>query len=525
MRLLNIKTGYLEIVNIENFKFKYISISHRWLTKENNGVDELELLDLGLVGIGKDINIGERLYDHLYSKIKCSTLLNNIQIPIHIDMDIEILNSRCDKKNKKWKHYLKIKNIIENNNLFKEIYNHCKLLKIINNIIDNDDYEEIKYIWLDTLCIDKSSSAELSENIVSMYQIYQSAKYVYVYLNNDYIKKKDNNFEELLNDEWFTRGWTLQEYLANENVNFYNKQTQFICNKQDIWKYTKTLYNNDIIRIPSYLFEEYDNICKVGIIPIGTILSWMEERKTTKKEDKIYSLMGLLNTYITPLYGEKYGNAKNRLINEYILNKKDDSIFNIFEEYDDDKSYFSIKYNHNNIINIYENDNYNNYIKEMLKINGKFKITAPVRIIEEKNIEVEEINKENESMYKKWCKQKKLDYNFSNNNIFKIYMKKKYLGIIIKYRSSFMDCSKINCLIYFGSSNQVLANLTIKDNYYYIYRLGKFISSQDLKCDKLLGENFNSKVDFEFISDVNEKLNLYNYCTFILDDDFDLFYD
>lgn len=88
-----------------------------------------------------------------------------------------------------------------------------------------------------------------------------------------------------------------------------------------------------------------------------------------------------------------------------------------------------------------------------------------------------------------------------------------------------MDCSKINCLIYFGSSNQVLANLTIKDNYYYIYRFGKFISSQDLKCDKLLGENFNSKVDFEFISDVNEKLNLYNYCTFILDDDFDLFYD
>ena len=37
-------------------------------------------------------------------------------------------------------------------------------------------------IWIDTLCIDKSSSAELGEAINSMYQWYQNAAVCYVYL-------------------------------------------------------------------------------------------------------------------------------------------------------------------------------------------------------------------------------------------------------------------------------------------------------------------------------------------------------
>jgi hypothetical protein len=39
-----------------------------------------------------------------------------------------------------------------------------------------------KYVWVDTCCIDKSSSAELSEAINSMYQWYQNAERCYAYL-------------------------------------------------------------------------------------------------------------------------------------------------------------------------------------------------------------------------------------------------------------------------------------------------------------------------------------------------------
>ncbi|RDW58756.1 hypothetical protein BP6252_13232 [Coleophoma cylindrospora] len=38
------------------------------------------------------------------------------------------------------------------------------------------------YVWIDTCCIDKTSSAELSEAINSMYRWYQNAKLCYAYL-------------------------------------------------------------------------------------------------------------------------------------------------------------------------------------------------------------------------------------------------------------------------------------------------------------------------------------------------------
>lgn len=40
----------------------------------------------------------------------------------------------------------------------------------------------IGYAWVDTCCIDKSSSAELSEAINSMYRWYKRAEVCYVYL-------------------------------------------------------------------------------------------------------------------------------------------------------------------------------------------------------------------------------------------------------------------------------------------------------------------------------------------------------
>lgn len=41
-----------------------------------------------------------------------------------------------------------------------------------------------KYVWIDTCCIDKSSSAELTEAINSMYQWYEKAEVCYVYLHD-----------------------------------------------------------------------------------------------------------------------------------------------------------------------------------------------------------------------------------------------------------------------------------------------------------------------------------------------------
>lgn len=59
----------MKIKYFQNIKDEYVAISHRQL-------------DNGLVALGKDINIGEKIYDHLYEKRKCSTVLNKIQTQI-----------------------------------------------------------------------------------------------------------------------------------------------------------------------------------------------------------------------------------------------------------------------------------------------------------------------------------------------------------------------------------------------------------------------------------------------------------
>jgi hypothetical protein len=69
---------------------------------------------------------------------------------------------------------------------------------------DQARIDSIPYAWVDTCCIDKSSSAELSEAINSMFQWYKQSKFCYVYLSDVTL---ENFPEEFPKSRWFTRGW------------------------------------------------------------------------------------------------------------------------------------------------------------------------------------------------------------------------------------------------------------------------------------------------------------------------------
>ncbi|KAI6030074.1 glycosyltransferase family 20-domain-containing protein [Pisolithus marmoratus] len=112
------------------------------------------------------------------------------------------------------------------------------------------------WLWIDTCCIDKRSSAELSEAINSMYQWYRNAQRCYVYLGDvdesTFPKEQDFSKFDRSNGwpEWFSRGWTLQELIAPKEVEFFNKNWVSIGTKQQL---TSTL--EDITRIPSYVLR------------------------------------------------------------------------------------------------------------------------------------------------------------------------------------------------------------------------------------------------------------------------------
>lgn len=73
----------------------------------------------------------------------------------------------------------------------------------------------LHYLWCDTYCIDKSSSAELSEAINSMYEWYGKAICCYAYLDDVNCVEGSADWDGIIKrSRWFTRGWTLQELLA-----------------------------------------------------------------------------------------------------------------------------------------------------------------------------------------------------------------------------------------------------------------------------------------------------------------------
>src|SRR5579871_5584348 len=93
----------------------------------------------------------------------------------------------------------------------------------------------LEYVWIDTCCIDKSSSAELSEAINSMFRWYANSDKCYAYLDDvsayEDIKPRKSSFRM---SSWFTRGWTLQELIAPENVIFFAKDYIEIGSKAEL---------------------------------------------------------------------------------------------------------------------------------------------------------------------------------------------------------------------------------------------------------------------------------------------------
>ena len=197
---------------------------------------------------------------------------------------------------------------------YKKILDTCKQTK-------EDGY---KWVWIDTCCIDKRSSAELSEAINSMYRWYGNARACYAYLHDvdgpSFPTQQDEEKYRKSNGwpEWFSRGWTLQEMIAPSDVEFFNKDWQPIGNKKTLAKALES-----ITRVPKHILAdglEGNRPC------VAQIMSWAANRTTTRAEDRSYSLMGLLDVNMSMLYGEGK-KAFHRLQLEIIRLSNDQSIF------------------------------------------------------------------------------------------------------------------------------------------------------------------------------------------------------
>ena len=202
---------------------------------------------------------------------------------------------------------------------------------------------KIEWMWIDTCCIDRRSSAEIAENITSMYRYYERSEECYAYLPdvipiNDTVDLTGVHLSQFMNSSWFTRGWTLQELLAPTRVFFLSsdwrvfghkcsgcqasKPRQVPWHRQDIaCAWGQNALNYTILGITGISVEVLCRRLDPRTMRPDDICKWIENRETKKEEDLAYCLLGLFGVFMVPNYGEGE-NAWSRLEEEVSKKRK-----------------------------------------------------------------------------------------------------------------------------------------------------------------------------------------------------------
>jgi hypothetical protein len=216
--------------------------------------------------------------------------------------------------------------------------------------------DNLEYAWIDTCCIDKTSSAELSEAINSMFHWYERSKVCYAYLADvpaTGTLDLSNPGDQFKASRWLTRGWTLQELLAPSNVVFFASDWTYIatrhelaaaissitgihrsllqlqdvsslsCVSQPAEPASKRLW--DVINVagasPSHVKRSHI-LDKLRGSSIAERMSWAAKRQTTRVEDTAYCLLGIFEIHMPLIYGE--GPRAFIRLQEEIMRKSDD---------------------------------------------------------------------------------------------------------------------------------------------------------------------------------------------------------
>lgn len=171
----------------------------------------------------------------------------------------------------------------------------------------------LRFFWVDTCCIDKSNSVELQEAINSMFRWYRNATKCYAYLADVSTSAHDvdkSMWEVAFRaSRWFTRGWTLQELIAPTSVEFFSGEEVRLGDRTTLERIIHDATGIPVKALRGGLPSDFG---------VHERMAWIEKRKTTREEDRAYSLFGIFDVQLPLLYGEGERKAFRRLREEIV---------------------------------------------------------------------------------------------------------------------------------------------------------------------------------------------------------------
>ena len=153
-----------------------------------------------------------------------------------------------------------------------------------------------------------------------MYKWFQLAKVCYVYLPEVLDSGEDHHAEtsNFRRSRWFERGWTLQELIAPAHVEFLSRDWVHIGSKRTLIDLVESITGIDQGALL--------HLKPLDAFSIAQRFSWAADRKTTREEDRAYSLLGIFNINMPTIFGEGE-NAFKRLQEQIMQRIPDQSLF------------------------------------------------------------------------------------------------------------------------------------------------------------------------------------------------------
>ena len=158
-----------------------------------------------------------------------------------------------------------------------------------------------------------------------MFCCYESANVCYAYLIDVDCSRPDWTIA-FRNSRWFKRGWTLQELLASNDVEFYDRKWSRIGSKSSLYLETSSAAN-----------IELEHLVNHRIASTAQKMFWASDRKTKRPEDMAYCLLGLFDISMTPIYGE--GSKAFMRLQQKIAKTMDDECLFAWNDPDPDPPY------------------------------------------------------------------------------------------------------------------------------------------------------------------------------------------
>ncbi|KAH8897399.1 hypothetical protein GQ53DRAFT_743109 [Thozetella sp. PMI_491] len=187
----------------------------------------------------------------------------------------------------------------------------------------------LQWLWADTVCINRSSSAELTESVNSSFRWYRQCQVCIVHLS-DYPSNEQQPADvktTLSRCRWVRRAWTLQELIAPSKVQFYDENWVCIGSKDSLIPVL-----SEITRIDTAALEDPECLFDFSV---GRRMSWAAKREARHVEDIAYALVGLFGVSLPVLYGE--GRRAFIKLQEEIMKETEDASLFAWKSHDDQK--------------------------------------------------------------------------------------------------------------------------------------------------------------------------------------------